>query len=322
MKAISYTQNGGPEVMSWGELPDPEVGPDTVLIAVEWISIEGGDLLNRLVARPSHTPFIPGYQASGTVLAVGKNVTRFAAGDPVIGFNWNGSHAELFAVPEKYAYPVPDGLDLRTAAIIPVAFGTAHDALFEYGHVQPGESVLIQGASGGVGIAAVQFAARAGAIVVGTASSPESLDRLGALGLHHAINYKEEDIAARCRDITGGKGIDLVLDLAGGKGQDALMRAVRPHGRYQVIGAATGTLPSFGFFDLIRKALVVTGISFGRDMDTPRVHTLLAKIGGQLARGEITMPIAAEFDLSDAVAAHRHVAQGHPFGRVVMRVTR
>jgi len=319
MKAVHYSRNGGPDVMEYGELPDPEVGPDTVLIAVEWISIEGGDLLNRLVSPPARTPFVPGYQASGTVAAVGDKVTRFQPGDKVIGFNWNGSHAELFAVPEHYAYPVPAGMDMRLAALIPVAFGTAHDALFEYGAMKPGDFVLVQGAAGGVGLAAVQFAARAGATVIGTASGTERLAKIAPFGMHHGIDYRQEDIAARCKDITGGKGVDIVLDLAGGQGKDALMRAVKAHGRYQVVGAASGTLPSFDFFELIRKALHVVGISFGRDMHTPRVHALLAEIAGQVASGDLRMPIAAEFPLSEAVEAHRFVAEGHPFGRVLMR---
>lgn len=319
MKAVHYSRNGGPEVMEYGDLPDPGVGADTVLIAVEWISIEGGDLLNRLVSPPSPIPFIPGYQAAGTVAAVGDAVTRFKPGDRVIGFNWNGSHAELFAVPERYAYPVPDGLDLRMASLIPVAFGTAHDSLFEYGEMKPGDFVLVQGAAGGVGLAAVQFASRAGATVIGTASGKERLDRIVPFGLHHGIDYRSEDIAERCKEITGGKGVDLVLDLAGGQGKEALLRAVKPHGRYAVIGAATGTLPSFTFFELIRKALHVVGISFGRDMHTPRVHALLAEITRQVADGTLQMPVAAEFALADAVEAHRYVAEAHPFGRVLMR---
>ncbi|RZF63212.1 zinc-binding alcohol dehydrogenase family protein [Sphingomonas populi] len=319
MKAVHYSHNGGPEVMEYGEVPDPVVTPQSVLIAVAWISLEGGDLLNRLVTPPSSIPFVPGYQAAGTVIATGESVTRFRPGDRVIGFNWNGSHAELFAVPEHHAYPVPDDMDLRGAATIPIAFGTAHDALFEYGGTKAGDTVLVQGAAGGVGLAAVQLAARAGATVIGTAAGAERLARIAPFGMHHGIDYTREDIGERCLALTGGRGVDLVLDLAGGKGKDALMRAVRAHGRYAVIGAAAGDLPSFGFFELIRKALHVVGISFGRDMHTPRVHALLADIVAQVHRGALTMPVAAEFALSDAVAAHRFVAQSHPFGRVLMR---
>ena len=321
MKAISYSRNGGPEVMDYGDLPDPPVQADTVLIAVAWISIEGGDLLNRLVTPPAHIPFVPGYQAAGTVVQVGHAVTRFRVGDKVVGFNWNGSHATLFAVPEHYCYPVPVGMDVRMAALVPIAFGTAHDALFEYGQVRPGETVLVQGAAGGVGLAAAQLASAAGAIVIGTASSQARLEKIKAFGLHHGINYKEEDIGQRCLEITQGKGVDLVLDLAGGAGKEALMRSVRAHGRYALVGAATGELPSFGFFEILRKALVVIGISFGRDMHTPRVHALIADLMRQVHQGQLKMPIEAEFPLAEAQAAHRFVAEGHPFGRVLMQVS-
>jgi NADPH:quinone reductase len=320
MKAIHYSRNGGPEVLEYGDLPDPEIHSNTVLVAVEWISVEGGDLLNRLVTPPPHVPFVPGYQAAGIVAATGDGVTRFKPGDRVVGFNWSGSHAELFAVPEHYAYAVPDGLELRLAATVPVAFGTASDALFEYGGLQRSETVLIQGAAGGVGLAAVQLAAQAGARVIGTASSGKRLARIEPFGSHHGIDYRSEDIASRCLELTEGKGVDIVLDLAGGRGKDALMGAIRPHGRYMVIGAATGELPSFGFFELIRKALAVHGISFGRDMHTPRVHALIADLFARMRDDTLAMPIDAEFALANAREAHRHVADNHPFGRVLLRV--
>lgn len=319
MKAAYYFENGGPEVLHYGELPDPEVGPGSVLIRVEWISIEGGDLLNRIHTPPRTRPFIPGYQVAGTVEAVGADVTRFRPGDKVAGFNWGGSHAELIAVPEHYAYPVPASADLRAVSTVLVAFGTAHDALFEYGSLKAGEHVLIQGAAGGVGIAAVQLAAQAGAIVVGTLSGTARRERLHGFGAHHLIDYKQEDIAERCREITGGEGVDLVLDLAGGQGKDLLVASLKPHGRYAVIGAAEGSLPKFGFFELIRNAMHVIGISFGRDMHTPRAHALLADLIGKVASGELVMPIDREFALADVQDAHRHVAEGHPFGRVLMK---
>lgn len=319
MKAAFYHENGGPEVIEFGVLPDPEIGPDTVLIRNAWISIEGGDLLNRVHTPPSTIPFVPGYQAAGVVAAVGANVEGFAPGDRVVGFGWNGSHAELFAVSQRHAYRVPDSMDLKTAAIIPIAFGTAHDALFEYGGLKAGEIVLVQGAAGGVGLAAVQLAAQHGATVIGTASGADRLARIEPHGLHHGIDYTTQDIAERCREITGGKGVDIVLDLAGGRGKDQLVAALRGHGRYAVIGAAEGTLPSFGFFELIRKAMQVTGISFGRDMHTPRVHELLAALFDRFASGDLTMPVDREFALSEARAAHQYVTNGHPFGRVVMR---
>lgn len=318
MKAVFYSENGGPEVMQYGDRPDPEMHDDSVLIRCEVISIEGGDLLNRLLSPPDPIPFIPGYQAAGVVEAYGSSVSRFQPGDRVVAFNWAGSHAELFAAPESFTYAVPDSLDLSLAAVAPIAFGTAYDALIEYGSLKPGETVLIQGAGGGVGLAAVQIAKAAGATVIGTASSNERLELIRPFGLDHGINYRGEDIAERCLEITDGKGIDLAVDLAGGKGKDLLVKALRPHGRYAAVGAATGDIPSFSFFELIGEMLNVFGVSLGQEMHTDRVRTLVGEIFAKLEDASYQMPIDKTFALSDAVAAHRYVAESHPFGRVIM----
>jgi NADPH:quinone reductase-like Zn-dependent oxidoreductase len=319
MKAAFYNENGGPEVMQYGDMPDPKIHDDSVLIRCEAISIEGGDLLNRLLSPPDHTPFIPGYQAAGVVKAVGTLVSRFQPGDRVVAFNWSGSHAELFSAPESFTYAIPDTLDLDLAAVAPIAFGTAYDALVEYGNLQPGETVLIQGAAGGVGLAAVQIAKATGAIVIGTASSNERLDRIRPFGLDHGINYREEDISERCLEITEGRGIDLAVDLAGGKGKDLLVKALRPHGRYAAVGAATADIPSFSFFELIGEVLTVFGVSLGAEMHTDRVRDMVGNMFKKLEDGSYRMPIDKTFALSDAAGAHQYVAEGHPFGRVIMK---
>jgi len=318
MKAVFYSENGGPEVMAYGDRPDVAPTDHDVLLRVEAISIEGGDLLNRLIAPPETTPFIPGYQAGGTVEAVGAAVTRFTPGQRIVAFNWNGSHAERMIAPEDFCFPVPDGLDMTLASAAPIAFGTAHDALIEYGQLRAGETVLIQGAAGGVGLAAVQIAREAGAVVIGTASGAERLQRLMPFGLDHGIDYRSEDIAERCLEITDGRGVDLAVDLAGGKGKALLVKALRPHGRYGAVGASTGDIPSFSFFELIGERLNVYGVSLGREMHTARVRDLVATIFAKLANGTYLMPIDRVFALSEAVEAHRHVAHGHPFGRVMM----
>jgi NADPH:quinone reductase-like Zn-dependent oxidoreductase len=319
MKAVFYHENGGPEVMQFGELPDPVIGPDTVCLKVEWVSIEGGDLLNRLVSPPPHPSFVPGYQAAGIVVAVGSDVTKFRAGDRAVGFNWNGSHADLFAVPEQYAYPIPEGVETRVAATIPIPFGTAYDALVTYGRLQAGETVLIQGAAGGVGLAAVQIAAQLGATVIGTASGTDRIERLRQLGLEHGIDYRTQSIAEECDRITGGAGVDMVLDLAGGQDAEDLIASLKRHGRYMTVGASTGSLPSFGFFEIINKALMIKGVTFGLEMHTQRAHDLLSELFARVRQGHLTMPIDREFPLCQAVAAHEHVANGHPLGRVLLR---
>jgi NADPH:quinone reductase len=318
VKVSFYNRNGGPEVLEYGDMPEPGVRQNSVLVRVEFISIEGGDLLNRRIIPPKSFPHVGGYQASGVVAAGGEKVSRISPGQRVVAFNWQGSHAELFCTPEHYVYPVPDGLDMAQAATVPVAFGTASDALFEFGRLQPGETVLIQGAAGGVGLAAVQLAHRAGARVIGTASSGARLERLEGFGMDHGINYRSEDVGAACLELTGGEGVDLVLDLAGGQSMEALMTAVRYRGRFAVVGASSGHLPAFQFFDLIRKSLMIFGISFGREMHSERAHTLIAALLNDMASGAIRMPIERLFPLAEASAAHASVENGHPFGRVLM----
>lgn len=318
MKAAFYNRNGGPEVLEFGDVPMPSVEADTVLIKVVAISVEGGDLLNRQVTPPAHSPFVCGYQAAGVVEKVGARVRNFKPGDRVVGFNWHGSYAEYFAVPERYAYAIPTGLDLKIAATVPIAFGTASDALFEFGRLMPGETVLVQGTAGGVGLAASQLAAQAGCIVVGTARGDQRRERLKELGVNHVIDYSTEDIAKRCKALTDGRGVDLVVDLAGGRSTDALLDAVSYRGRFAVVGASSGTLPSFGFFELIRKSLHVFGVSFGREMHTQRAHNLLASIYSRLENGFLQMPIAAEYPLPDVVAAHRFITEEHQLGRVLL----
>ncbi len=318
MKAAYYTQNGGPEVLTWGDLPDPEIGPDGVLVRVSHVSLEGGDLISRRMTPAAHGPHVVGYQASGTVVAVGADVTRVAVGQKVAAFHWSGSHAELFAVEERHAFPLPDGIDMAMAATIPATFGTAHDALFEFGRLQAGETVLVQGAAGGVGLAAVQLAAQAGARVIATASGAERSRRLADFGAAVTIDHAAESIADRCLDLTAGEGVDMVLDIAGGRAVAELMRAVRYRGRYQVIGVASGEATSFDFTDVVTKSLTCQGVLFGREMGTPRGQAVVADLVRQMAAGTITMPIDWMFPLSEAAAAHRYAEEAHPFGRVIM----
>lgn len=318
MKAAVYYENGGPDVLCYEDVADPPVGPMDVLIQVEAISLEGGDILNRRSVPPPSFPHIVGYQAGGTVLATGSDVSRFAVGQRVACFNWAGSHAALLAAPEDQTFAVPDGLDIATAAAIPVTFGTAHDALFEFGHLQAGETVLVQGAAGGVGLAAVQLAKAAGAIVIGTASGEDRVQRVRELGADHVIDYRTSNVAAVMREITNGYGVDLMVDMVGGASSRALLSAIRYRGRVAVVGFASGEMNSFNFLDIVPRALTVMGVIFGKEMGTPRAHTLINACMTDIAQGRFTMPIDRTFSLSEAAAAHRHVEEGHPFGRVLM----
>ncbi len=319
MKAAYYSANGGPEVMCFGDVSDPVLKPDDVLIRVQAVSIEGGDIISRRYGTPSSDRHVVGYQAGGVVEAVGAEIKSIQPGQRVVGHNAAGSHAELFAVPEDLCFPVPDGLNMDVAATVPVTFGTGLDALFEFGGLKRGETVLIQGAAGGVGVACVQLAKLAGATVIGTAFGPERLERLTALGMDHGIDYSCQDIGQRTRELTGGKGAELVIDMAGAKGLKQLLDALAYRGRYMAVGVSSGESPTFTFSELMGKNLTIQGVYLALEIRTARVHEAIAGIFADIAAGRLTMPIEQVYPLAQAAAAHAHVETGHPFGRILLR---
>jgi NADPH:quinone reductase-like Zn-dependent oxidoreductase len=246
-------------------------------------------------------------------------VTSVREGQRVVGHASSGSHAELFVAPARQVFPVPDGADLTAAVAVPVTFGTASDALFEFGALQAGETVLVHGAAGGVGLACVQLAARSGCRVIGTARGRDRLDALTPLGLDHGIDSAREDIDRRVHELTGGAGADLVVDMAGGEALPQLLAALRHRGRFVVVGAASGEFQAFTFIDLIRKELTVSGVYLGLEMHTPRVRQLVAGFLDDVRDGRLTMPVDRVYPLTEAAKAHRHVEEGRPFGRVLLR---
>src|SRR5881394_3785855 len=197
MKAAVIYENGGPDVLRYEYVPYPECPDGCVLIDVEAVSIEGGDLLARAGSPPPSVPHIVGYLAAGTVVAVGAGVEDAGVGEEIVTLNAAGSHASKRAVPAMSTWRIPDGLDAARAACVPVAFGTAQECLFTAGRLEAGQTVLIHAGAGGVGMAAIQLAKRAGATVVSTASSGDKLDRLREFGLDHGINYARESFGER-----------------------------------------------------------------------------------------------------------------------------
>ncbi len=235
MKAACYYETGPPSVFRYEDVPDPKVGPGDVLVDVEAISIEGGDTLNRAGGEMASSPHIVGYQCAGTIAEVGPDVKDRQPGQRVVCTMLWGSHAERVATPSIVTWVVPDGLDIVEAACVPVPWGTADDCLFEFGHLQAGETVLIQAGGGGVGLAAIQLAKRAGATVLATASSDEKLERLREYGMDHGINYRDVDFADAARELTGGRGVDLVVDPVGSTLSDSV-RALAYRGRVTLVG--------------------------------------------------------------------------------------
>lgn len=320
MKAAVIYENGSPDVLCYEDVADPECPDGCVLIDVEAISIEGGDVLARAGSPPQSVPHIVGYLAAGTVVAVGAGVSDRAVGDRVVTLNSAGSHASKRAVPAMSTWPIPDGLDAAAAACVPVAFGTAEECLFTAGHLEAGQTVLIHAGAGGVGMAAIQLAKHAGATVISTASSDEKLERLRELGLDHPINYARENFAARTRELTDGRGADVILDSIGGQNLVDSIGALAYRGSLVSVGLAARAGSNIEARDLWAKNNTLRGVFLGGALlaEYPRVHAMIADLIGRVASGELRVVIDRTFPLADADAAHEHIESRKAFGRVVM----
>lgn len=320
MKAAVYHQTGDPQVFRYEDVPDPQCGPGMVLIAVQAISIEGGDTLNRAGGQMAARPHIVGYQCGGVVRAVGEGTADRAVGQTVVAVMPHGSHAELVAVPAATTWVVPDGLDVRRAACVPIPFGTADDCLFEFGRLRAGETALIHAGAGGVGIAAIQLAKRAGATVLATASSAARLERLLPLGLDHGIDYRRDDFVAAVRALTGGRGADVIVDPVGGRTLEGSIEALAYRGRIAYVGSA-GRDAYRPNLDALRPGnKTVVGIFLGAElvMQHARVHRMIAGHLADLAAGRLQVLIDREYPLREAAAAHAYVESRAAVGRVLL----
>ena len=296
----------------------PQVSRTDVRIRVQAISVEGGDLRKRSQMEPPTAAHVLGYQAAGIVEEVGEEVVAFKAGDRAVGFNWSGAYAEQFVVPQHFAYRIPDDLDVRIAAAMPVTTGTASDALFELGSAAPGETVLIHGATGGVGIAAIQLAAAAGLKVIATASNEEHYPLLLELGAAEIINHARERVGSRARELNDNRSIDLIVDCAGGAAVTSLLRVLRYRGRIALVGMASGSEATFSFSDIGPRSLAVFGVSFGREMHLGRVRKMLEAHFVAAANGLLRVPLGPAFTLEEAVEAHSYAERRPTLGRVLM----
>ena len=318
MKAAVYHRTGAPDVLQYEDVPDPTTRAGGVLVEVEAISIEGGDTLNRLGGAMAATPHIVGYQCAGTIREVGPDVTDRAVGQRVVATMAHGSHAELVAVPAGSTWLVPDGMDLVAAACVPIAFGTADDCLFEFGRLRAGETVLIQAGGGGVGIAAIQLAKRAGATVLATASTADKLERLAPLGLDHGINYVADDLAEVARRLTGGKGVDLVLDSVGSTLPGSI-RALAYRGRISYVGNAGRDITPVDVSALMGGNQSIQGVFLGAELALgDRAHANIARLLDEVASGALQVVIDSTFPLAEAAAAHARMEDRQAFGRVVL----
>jgi len=317
MKAAVYYENGAPSVLKYEDVPDPVCVPECVLIRVEAVSIEGGDTLNRLGGPLFGQPHIVGYQAAGEVIEVGEGVTHLRVGQKVTTVNAAGSHAELRLVPARNAWAVPEGMDIKLAAAIPIAFGTADDCLFEHGKLPDNGWVLVQGGAGAVGLAAIQLAKRVGATVIATASSDEKLDRLREFGLDHGINYRTQDLVQEVQALTNGKGVHVVVDPIGTTIAQSVA-CLRYRGRVALVGRAGREPITLDPTVLMVGNQSVTGVFLGAEIMTDRVHDMIQRHINDVAAGKLRVVIDSEYSLKDAAAAHAHIESRAAFGRVLL----
>jgi NADPH2:quinone reductase len=320
MKAAVFYSPGGPEVFRYEDVADPHVADDQVLVTVEAISIEGGDTLARAGGELFAVPHIVGYQCAGTVVDTGAKVVGLSVGDRVVTVGLDGSHAALRAAPEGFCWKIPEGLSTDEAACIPVAYGTAHDCLFEFGHLEAGESILVQAGASGVGIAAIQMAKQVGARVLATASSDDKLARLKVFGLDEGINYATADMVAEARRLTGGQGVNLVLESVGGPNLQASLNCLAYRGRCVSIGDAGRSGTTLVDTSVMRpNSLTLSGYFLGMELFTgTRAYATIAAIIDDVAAGRIRVVIDRKFPLSEAAAAHAYLESRAAFGRVLL----
>jgi NADPH2:quinone reductase len=320
MKAAVIYENGAPDVLRYEEVPEPECPDGCVVVDAEAISIEGGDLLARAAGQLPSVPHIVGYLSAGTVSEVGVGVEGTAIGDRVVALNAAGSHATRRAVPAAMTWPIPVGLDAARAACVPVAFGTAQECLFTAGNLAKGQTVLIHAGAGGVGMAAIQLAKRAGATVIATASSGEKLERLKSFGLDHGINYASEDFVACTNELTESGGVAVVLDSVGGQNLVDSVGVLAYRGTLVSVGVAGRAGSAIEAQSLWTKNNTLRGVYLGGALmaEHARIHPMIGEMLERVAGDELRVEIDRSFSLADAAAAHEYIEGRKAFGRVVL----
>lgn len=323
MWAAAIEMNGGPEVLHYQELPDPVCAEDGLVIDVEAVSIEGGDLLARALVPPASVPHVVGCLAAGTVREVGAQVQGRQVGERVVTLGADGSHSTRRAVPAAMAWPIPDGLSTRDAACVPVAFGTAFECLFTAGDLQPGQTVLIHAGSGGVGMAAIQMAQLAGATVIATASTPTKLERLEAFGLDHGIDYTTQDFVKEAQKLAGPRGVDLVVDSVGGKTLAESSQVLAWRGRLVSVGISARGGSAVDAFSLWSRNNSLHGVLLATALQSEyaRCYAMIGECLARVASGELRVQVAKVFALADAAKAHAYIEGRSAFGRVVLTTT-
>jgi len=322
MRVAMLHSFGPPENLEVTEVDDPAPGADQVVIDVHACGVNFPDVLmvQDMYQFKPPLPFAPGGEVSGTVSAVGAEVTDVAVGDRVAASCGVGGFAEKVAVPARSTFAIPDGVDLTAAAAFLTTYGTSYHALRDRARLQPGETLLVLGAAGGVGLAAVELGAAMGAEVIAAASTDDKLAACVAHGATHTVNYATTDLKAWLKEHTGGRGVDVVYDPVGGDLSEPALRSMAWEGRFLVVGFAAGDIPRIPLNLPLLKGCAVLGVFYGSHAGkNPEANrAMVAELLDMLATGRIDPSVSASFDLDHAADALRELMDRKVVGKAVV----
>ena len=321
MKALICDDYQGIDALRIGELPDPDPGPGSVLVDVDSVAVNFADTLmvTGLYQLRPETPFAPGYELAGTV-TVSNHADGFSPGDRVCGFHWYGGMAERAVVLEQNLALLPESVPFEVGAAIPGTYGTSYHALFDRAQLESGETLLVLGAAGGVGFAAVQIGKIIGATVIAAVSSDEKAQAVTKAGADHVIRYDQMPLRDGIKEITSGDGVDVVYDPVGGEATELALRSTKWNGRVLIVGFASGEIPSIPLNLPLVKGNAFLGVFWGRftTEEPDRHRENFQKLVSWVEDGTLVPLIQKTYPLSDGPNAMRWVSDRKAIGRVII----
>jgi NADPH2:quinone reductase len=325
MHVVEIRQPGGPEVLVPAERPVPALKADEILIKVAAAGVNRPDVFQRTgnYPVPPGASDLPGLEVAGEVVACGSSAKRWKVGDKVCALTHGGGYAAYCPVPETQALPVPKGLSMLEAASLPETFFTVWNNVYDRGRLAPGETLLVQGGSSGIGVTAIQMAVATGNRVIATAGSDDKCAACVKLGAEKAINYRTQDFAAEVKAATGGKGVNVILDMVGGDYVPKELKCLADEGRLVFIAHLRGHKAELDINEVMRRRLVVTGSTLRPRTVEYKAYVaknLLEKIWPALDAGRIKPVIYKTFALDNAADAHRLMESSQHIGKIVLEV--
>jgi NADPH2:quinone reductase len=324
MKAVLCTHFGPPESLTLADIAPPSAGAGDAVVRVKAVALNFFDTL-IIAGKYQHKPpfpFSPGGEFAGTIESVGSAVADIGAGDRVMGYSGWGAAREIVALGEERLVKIPDQLDFERAAGLTVTYGTTLYALRERAALKPGESLVVLGASGGTGLAAVELGKIMGARVIACASSDEKLAFVRAHGADEIVNYEREDLRGALRRLGGERGIDVVYDPVGGRYAEPALRSLGWLGRYLVIGFAAGEIPKIPLNLALLKSCDIRGVSWGAwtQREPQAQRKLMADIVNWCAQGKLSAHVQEAYPLAQVAAALNMLATRQAMGKIVLRI--